>query len=193
MDMASTRRMGPKGSEVWHAMLDAAEVILAEEGAAALTSRRVAEVCGVKQRLVYYYFATMEELIVETLRRLRPREMARLDAALASPRPLHAVWEVYLETEDTRLVSEFMALANRIEAVRIELAEHIEESRRRHVAAIEQAFGKSRPPGALSPAVLSILATNAAMAIHREARLGIAMGHAEAMSEIARMIDAVED
>ena len=47
-------------------MLDSAEDILREEGYGALTSRRVAERLGVKQRLVYYYFRTMDDLIAET-------------------------------------------------------------------------------------------------------------------------------
>ena len=72
--MTTARRMGPKGSPIWSSMLDAAEVILCEEGYGALTSRRVAERIGVKQRLVYYYFRTMDELIVETFRRLSSRE-----------------------------------------------------------------------------------------------------------------------
>src|ERR1043166_1173025 len=58
-------------------MLDGAEGILRDEGYAALTSRAVAERCGVKQRLVYYYFQTMDELIVETFRRMAVRELER--------------------------------------------------------------------------------------------------------------------
>ena len=54
-------------------MLDGAEVILRDEGYGALTSRRVAECINVKQRLVYYYFKTMDDLIVETFRRLSLR------------------------------------------------------------------------------------------------------------------------
>ena len=60
----SERRMGPAGSENWHAMLDGAEAVLREEGQAALTSRRIAEQIGVKQRLVYYYSSTMDDLII---------------------------------------------------------------------------------------------------------------------------------
>jgi len=80
----------------------------------ALTSRAVAERIGVKQRLVYYYFRTMDELIVETFRRLAIREKERMSKALAHDLPLREIWEVCVRTTDTRLVSEFMALANRI-------------------------------------------------------------------------------
>ena len=65
----TTRRMGPAGSANWHAMLDGAEDILREQGYAALTSRAVAERIGVKQRLVYYYFRTMDDLFLAAFRR----------------------------------------------------------------------------------------------------------------------------
>jgi AcrR family transcriptional regulator len=129
---APARRMGPRGSEIWHAMLDAAEEILREDGYGALTSRQVAERIGVKQRLVYYYFRTMDDLIVETFRRLAERELDRLASALAHERPLHELWDVYFHaSSDTRLVSEFMALANRVATLREEVRAFIEESRRR--------------------------------------------------------------
>ena len=83
--------MGPEGSDNWHAMLDGAEAILREEGHAALTSRRVAERIGVKQRLVYYYFRTMDDLVISLFRRMAEREVIRLKAAAAQTRPLRAL------------------------------------------------------------------------------------------------------
>src|ERR1700743_1817780 len=110
---ATSRRMGTPGSANWHAMLDGAESVLREEGYAALTSRRIAEVIGVKQRLVYYYFQTMDDLIVETFRRLSIRELERLRAAAASERPIRELWNICIHTSDAPLISEFTALANR--------------------------------------------------------------------------------
>src|SRR6185437_16776645 len=92
--MPAPRRMGPAGSTNWNAMLDAAEETLREEGYAALTSRRVGERVGVKQRLVYYYFQTMDDLIIEAFRRLSVREMSWLRSAVSSERPLRNVWDV---------------------------------------------------------------------------------------------------
>ena len=45
----SERRMGPVGSDNWHAMLDGAEAVLRDEGHAALTSRRIAERIGMRR------------------------------------------------------------------------------------------------------------------------------------------------
>src|SRR5215213_1236252 len=124
---AVNRRMGPVGSLNWIAMLDAAEATLLEEGYGALTSRRIAERVGVKQRLVYYYFQTMDELIVETFRRMSARELERMRHSAASDLPLRELWDVCIHTTDSRITSEFMALAYRNEDLRQEVKFFIEE------------------------------------------------------------------
>lgn len=190
--MATARRMGPKGSEVWSSMLDSAEEILCEEGYGALTSRRVAERTGVKQRLVYYYFRTMDELIAETFQRLAIRERERLTDALTAPRTLRELWKVYVETSDTRLTSEFMALANRIPALREEVTAHIEACREIHVAALSRAFSKAGKEPAIPPDAAAIFATSAALAVHREAAIGITTGHSEVIAVIEKFIEQLE-
>jgi len=190
--MNVVRRMGPKGSEIWVSMLDAAEEILCEEGYGALTSRNIADRVGVKQRLVYYYFRTMDELIVETFRRLAVREKERLAGAAESGRPLSELWHVYVETNDTRLVSEFMALANRIDPLRLEVKDFIEESRRLQVAALERAMASAGAESALSSIAAAFFATSAALAIHREAAIGIDSGHEEVLAAIDRFIATID-
>ncbi|MDG2001731.1 MAG: helix-turn-helix domain containing protein [Novosphingobium sp.] len=190
--MNVVRRMGPKGSEIWVSMLDAAEDILCEEGYGGLTSRNVADRIGVKQRLVYYYFRTMDELIVETFRRLAIREKERLAKALASAQPLREVWNVYIETNDTRLVSEFMALANRIDDLRVEVKLFIEESRKLQIAALEQARSAGKAEEALPAIATAFFATSAALAMHREAALGIEGGHDEVRAAIDEFISTIE-
>lgn len=180
--------MGPKGSEIWLSMLDAAEQVLCEEGYGALTSRNIADRIGVKQRLVYYYFRTMDELIVETFRRLAVREKQRLAGALEAPQPLAAVWDVYVDTSDTRLVSEFMALANRNEGLRLEVKQFIEDCRVMQVQALTGAMQANHRESAIPPAVAAFFATSAALAMHREAEIGITSGHQEIMAVITGFI-----
>ena len=181
MTKALPRRMGPVGSPVWHAMLDGAEEVLREEGYGALTSRRVAEATGVKQRLIYYYFQTMDELIVETFRRLAARDLERLRESLAGDMALAQIWEVCIDNADTRLTAEFIALANRIAALRAEVIAYTEATRQLiadALARLQQARGGD--PG-VAPVAAAFFATSAAIALHREAGLGIRMGHAEVM------------
>ena len=169
--------MGPPGSENWHAMLDGAEAILRDEGHAALTSRRVAEQIGVKQRLVYYYFRTMDELIIETFKRLSERELARLNQARASAKPVREIWDVCIHTTDARLVSQFMALAHRIEGLAKEVVHFVEESRRIQVEALTEAMERAGKKTRVTPAGLALLATSVALALTREGQLGISAGH----------------
>jgi len=184
--------MGPVGSDNWLAMLDGAEDVLREEGYAALTSRRIAERVGVKQRLVYYYFKTMDDLIVETFRRLSVRELERLRAATASEHPLREIWHVCIHTADARLISEFTALANRISALRAEVIKFIEESRRMQVAAITAALERSNAPGSVPPVAAAIIATSVALSVTREAQLGTTTGHALVMDVIWRYLHDLE-
>ena len=186
------RRMGPPGSDNWHAMLDGAEVILRDEGHAALTSRRVAEQIGVKQRLIYYYFHTMDDLIVETFRRLSERELERLRAAGQSGRPLRELWSISVQTTDPRLISQFMALANRIEPLAREVIRFIEESRAIQIDALRAAMARSGNEGGISPAALAIVATSVVLTLTREDQLGISCGHAEVGALIDGFIDRVE-
>jgi AcrR family transcriptional regulator len=137
------RRMGRAGSQNWHSMLDGAEDILREEGHVELTSRRIAERIGVKQRLVYYYFHTMDDLIVALFRRLSERELKRLEDSLGSPQALREIWNTNISGTDARLISEFMALANRIPDLRAEVIHFIEVSRSIEVGAVEAAMKRN--------------------------------------------------
>jgi len=179
--MAIARRMGPAGSAVWHSMLDGAEDVLREEGYGALTSRRVAECVGVKQRLIYYYFETMDDLIVETFRRLAARDLERMTATIAGGHSLHEIWVSCVDTADTRLTAEFIALANRIEALRVEVVAYTQNARRLLSEALVKA---SSATGAVPPEAAVFLATSAAIALHREAALGISSGHLETLRVI---------
>ena len=173
-------------------MLDGAEDILREDGYGALTSRSVAERIGVKQRLVYYYFQTMEELIVETFRRLSVRELERLRQALAADRPLREIWDVCVHTSDARLISEFMALANRIDPLRAEVIHFIEESRRIQVEGLLAALRARDLPATLPPIVVVMMATSLALTLTRESALGVSDGHGDVMTVIGAYLDALE-
>lgn len=186
------RRMGPPGSDNWHAMLDGAEAVLREEGHAALTSRRIAERIGVKQRLVYYYFATMDELVIELFHRLSVRELERLRQAAASSLPLREIWNVCVNTTDARLVSQFMALAGRIEGLSKEVIHFIEESRAIQVAALADALKKLPQGNGLDPAALAIIATSVALTLTRERQLGTSAGHEAVLALFDRFLSSIE-
>lgn len=189
----SARRLAPIDSETRTLMLEAAEALLREEGYAMLTSRRIANRIGVKQQLVFYYFRTMDDLIVDAFRALAKRELERLESALQSEHPLHEIWNVCINTSDARLIAEFMALAHRNERLRTEVTGHIERMRRIHVEALTRA-SKKKGGGlaALRPVAISFLASSAALALTRESAIGMAMGHTEVQDLIGEAIAALE-
>lgn len=180
----STRRMAQPGSANWHAMLDGAESILREEGYGALSSRAVAERIGVKQRLVYYYFQTMDDLIVATFRRLSERELQRLTAAMQSDRPVREIWNLCVHTGDASLISEFMALANRNQGLRKEVIDFIEASRAMQVELLGKIAATSGLLAGLPPTAAALIATSLALSLTREAELGVTTGHADAMAVV---------
>ena len=184
--------MGPVGSANWNAILDSAEEILREEGYGALTSRRVAERRGIKQRLIYYYFHTMDDLIVRTFRRLSERELKRLAKTLSSVRPLHEMWHFCIHTTDARLITEFMALANRIDELRSEVIFFIEESRRIQVSALQRAMKGKLLPSYLSPAAVALIANSLGLSFIREAELGVTTGHIEAAAVVGQLLAEIE-
>jgi AcrR family transcriptional regulator len=186
------RRMGPAGSDSWNAMLDSAEKVLRSEGYGSLTSRRIADHLGIKQRLVYYYFKTMDDLIVEMFRRMSVRELESLRKAAASQRPLTEIWYIGFHTSDSPVITEFMALANRIPALRTEVIAFIEQSRSIQVGALTAAVQKKGSDISFPAAAMAIIASSVALSVGREAVLGTTSGHAAVLEVIWKYLRDVD-
>ncbi|HEX7750921.1 MAG TPA: helix-turn-helix domain-containing protein [Novosphingobium sp.] len=189
----TTRRLGAVGSPTWHAMLDAAEETLLERGVAALTAARVAERLEINRRLVYYYFQTLDDLIVETFRRISAREIARIRGAVHAEKPLREIWDACVHTSDPRLITEFMALANRIPELRIEVVFFIEESRRLQMEALSAALARNPKLSSLDPGTIAILASSTALTLVREQDLGLTECHDEVAALISDFLAASEE
>src|ERR1700751_3427655 len=98
--MASKRRMGPETAAARSTLMDAVEAVMREDGYAALSARSIARRAGLKYQIVFYYFATMDDLLLATYRRRTERVLERIQQALRSERPLHAFWEVWSDPSD---------------------------------------------------------------------------------------------
>ena len=80
-------------------------------------------------------------------------------------------------------------MANRIEPLRIEVKNYIEESRKLEVEALEAAMKSSgSEKSSIAPVVAVIIASGTLLAIHREAEIGITDGHDEVRKMIADFI-----
>jgi AcrR family transcriptional regulator len=175
--------MGPQDSATSNALLDATESVLRNDGYGAATSRRIAAEAGVKQQLVYYYFRTMDELLLATFKRRTERALARLEADVAAELPIQALWENLTSTVDGKLVFEFVALANHHEGIRAEVARFMAESRRMEAGAIARQFterGIERGP--VTPSAAAFVMYAVSLVLRREAATGITEGHDEVLA-----------
>jgi AcrR family transcriptional regulator len=188
----SARRKGPQNSATRDAMLDAAERVLRDQGYSAFTARSVAEEAGFKHQLVYYYFETMDDLILATFRRRSERSLGTLEAAVASERPLHAVWKMYSNPQSARLTLEFNALATRHKALRAEVVSYVNRSRAMLEPVVARLLDAQGGEAACPPAAAAMLIHGLTQFMDRETALGIDRGHAQMRELVAEWLERLD-
>ncbi len=177
--LAVKRRMGPETSASRDALFDAVERVLQKEGYAALSARRVAEEAGFNHQTVYYYFQTMEELVLGAFRRRVDSGLKRLEVALASEQPIQNVWRLYSDTANARLHIEFNALALQNEALKAEVLAYLEVSRAMQAKAFAPLLKERGVPKAVTPMVPAMLIMFVGNFLDREEAMGFGLGHKE--------------
>jgi len=177
--MASKRRLGSEDSEMRAAIIDAAAQVLQEEGFISLTSRRVAERAGLKPQLVYYYFRTMDDLVVAVVRRGGDYGLSRMARALASKNPVRAIWEQESDGRFAGLAMELLALCVHHESIQAEVVRYAEQARRLQAEAIAHYLelrGKKSP---IPPLAVATLVAAVGRLLMREKACGMSLGHRE--------------
>lgn len=188
--MAATRRFGPRDSATSSAILDATERVLRKKGYAAATSRNVAEEAGIRQGLVYYYFQTMDELLLATFRRRTAQGLERLAEQVGSERPVQAIWEDLSQKVDARIVFEFVALANHHDGIMAEVRHFVHEARRLQSQAIQAAAdAKGIDLAPASAPALALILYAATLILAREASIGVTDAHADVNALFRTMVD----
>lgn len=185
--------MGPETAETRLQLMDATEAVMREEGYAAVTSRRVAEHAGVNQQTVYYYFESMDDLLVATYRRRIQKMEEAFDQALSAERPLRAFWEVSSEPSDAALTLEYLALSNHNPSVRDETIEFGERSRRLYVQRLAASINANNPaPDMATPFAVVMAITYIAHLIGFEKAIGLHGGHGETATLINWCLSRLE-
>ncbi|ABW10174.1 MULTISPECIES: TetR/AcrR family transcriptional regulator [Parafrankia] len=191
--MTSPRRLGAEDSSTRTTLLDATAQIILEEGYAAVSSRRVAAKAGIKPALVHYYFRTMDDLFLAVFRRGAEANLERQRRALASPRPLRALWDVDLDSRGTTLMVEFMALANHRKAIRSEIAAYAERFREAELATLSRVLTAAGvDPATIPPVVVTCLMASVSRVLVMEGALGMTMGHRETIDLVERYLTEIE-
>jgi AcrR family transcriptional regulator len=191
--MTASRRPKARDSNTRDMLVDATIRVMVEDGYAAATSRRVANEAGVKPALVHYYFPTMDELYLDVFRRGATAYLERQTRALASDRPLHAFWDTLIEPKDTRLLLEFMGLANHRKEIGAEIAAWFQRWRETQTTALnfivrEHGLDKDEFP----PAGIAVIIAAVGRMLILEQALGTTGGHDEAVGLVNRLIDRFE-
>jgi AcrR family transcriptional regulator len=88
------------GHDTEQGLLDAAERLLVEVGAAGITTRKVAEEAGVNHGLVHYYFGSVEHLLVRVLERFTERLVERQRQMYAADVPFIEKWRTAMSYLD---------------------------------------------------------------------------------------------
>jgi AcrR family transcriptional regulator len=193
MSSPSPRRIGAEGSKTRVRLLDAAELLLLEEGYAAVTSRRIAAKAGLKPQLVHYYFRTMDDLFVEVFRRRAEENVSRVERAVGADASLRALWQLNADPRGAAFTIEFVALANHRKAIRAEIARYAERFRAAQLEAVTTALeAHGITAEQLPPVVALVMMTGLSQVLALEDALGVKTGHDITLSFIEQAISRLE-
>lgn len=183
------------------ALMDAAEQLLFEVGYAGVTTRRVAEVAGVKHGLVHYYFGSMEELLTQTLERFVEQLAAPLEALYADRNLTFAEkWRIggqfWVEEPTSRfpkILLELLAMGWNMPG----LQPRIGEVHARFRGIFAHYFGEALREYGLDETQFPLKVVVAAVTSYQlglivEGLSGVEEGHAELLEWIQRWIDGLE-
>jgi AcrR family transcriptional regulator len=189
----SSRRIGAQDSKTRAQLLDAAELLLREEGYAAVTSRRVAARADLKPQLVHYYFRSMDDLFLEVFRRRAEENLARFERAIATDGSLRTLWRLNADSPSAAFTMEFVALANHRKAIRAEVARFAERFRAAQVEALSAALARHDiAEDQLPPIVAVLMMTGLSQVLALEDALGVTAGHDTTLEFIERTITRLE-
>ncbi len=190
---SSRRRIAAPDAKNRGVLLDAAELLMVEEGYAAVTSRRVAEKAGLKHQLVHYYFRGMDDLFGAMFVRRAEEGLRQQSELLETEQPLWALWRFGTDPTDTRLTMEFAALANHRKALRAQIAHYAERFRDEQRKAVAGALGRyGIDPDEVPPVVFAVLATSVSRVLVMERALGMSAGHAETVDFVEAYLRRLE-
>jgi AcrR family transcriptional regulator len=183
------RRLGADNAKNRALLVDATEQVLCEEGYAAVTARAVAEKAGLKVQLVYYYFQTMDDLILAVVRKNTAKRLERFARTMASPEPFRALWELHTDPTHAISTSELLALANHRESIRAEIVAAARQFRTLQIEAVARMLAiKGVDQKEFPAAGIVTIVTALARALVQDTALGVPDGYAEAVKLVERAL-----
>jgi len=185
---APQRRVGSESSATRHQLLDAVERLMAADGYATVTYRKLAAAVGVSAASVQYYFPTLDEIFLATLRRRSGENLQRLRERLeTTDDPLRTIWEFSRGEAAGPVTAEFLALGNHRKTIAAEIAAVTDEVRSVQLEAMSQLRRKTFRLN-LDPAALVVLLNGVPKLLQLEESTGIDAGHQDLIDAIERLI-----
>jgi TetR/AcrR family transcriptional regulator len=187
--MTTPRRLGSETSQVRSRFVDAAEALLGEMGEQGISARQVAARAGLKTQLLYYYFKTMDDLLLAVVHKVNEQRLERFRQAVVSPEPLRALWEQMSDPASAALAAEMMAVARHRETVRTEINAAAERFRAMLTAQVARLLPPPAPGSVqYTPAGVVMIAAGLARMMVNESSLGLTQGHAEALEIVGQLL-----
>lgn len=172
--------MAPQNAASRAILMDAVESLMREQGYAAVSARAVAALTGLKYPTVFYYFESMDDLLLATYRRRTRSVQRRTEAALKSDQPLHALFSACSNPFDAALTLEYMALSNHNKLIRAETIAFGEQMRRLVADTLSVRLRRARSEARVFSALgITLSVTSLGELLGIESALGISGGHEE--------------
>lgn len=189
----SRRRNNEKDAETRELLIDSAVDILRTSGFSAVSARKVAAKAGLSHQIVHYYFRSMEELLLDVIRRASVKHLDALEAAREAEQPLWTVWLLINKQDSGRLETEYLSIANRYSSAQQVLTKLRGEYTQKLVTLIEEAFqNHDIDASTLTPTIVSVGAHAIARTMALEAAHGSTHGHADIKTFIEHYIHRLE-
>ncbi len=180
--------VSPARTAAEEALLDAAERVLVDAGASAVTTRRLAEEAGVNHGLVHYYFGSVENVLVRVLERFTGRLIARQRELYAADTPFAEKWRTamrHLRGDDVAYAKVWLEL-QALSWNRPELRERVARVNAEWRAVLTDAFADPRERYGIDlplEALVSLVMTfNEGIMLERAS--GVTSGHDELLDWI---------
>ncbi|PXW31886.1 UNVERIFIED_CONTAM: TetR family transcriptional regulator [Williamsia faeni] len=191
----TARRVGAETSKTRDTILDTVEKIMVSEGYPSVTYRVVAAKAGVTPSLVQYYFPTLDDIFLATIRRRTEENEQRLREALqARPEePLHVMWEFSWAEAQGALVTEFMALGNHRAAIGAEIAQVTARIRQIQLDVLaERSATTGNAEFPLDAGGLVVLISGLPKLLNLEKGAGITASHKDVVASFETFINSIE-
>jgi AcrR family transcriptional regulator len=184
--------VGLENSATRASILDAAELLMREEGYAAVTSRRLGARAGVKPQLVHYYFRTMDDLFLAVFRRMAEQGLEQAAEALKTDQPLRVLWAQNSDPTGAAMNIEFVALGNHRKIIRAEIASFGDRLRQLQQEALERFLKARGIETDIPPGVITLLIASAGLLMMMEEQVGMSRAHAQTQAFIEAQIAKFE-